>query len=155
MSEGAKREVQAGLRVFAYTAAQLKEIVLGHAKSAQECIDELEADMPDEPETSTDVMATGTSFSSQREVFQAAVRSATVIRDEALYLAEHVAPGLHCFTAAELLAFRSAYGPLKIDHEKLKFSPAAATPPDQQAERRQSEVLVAKPRIVLPPGVRL
>lgn len=148
-----KQEVHGALRVFVYPADELRQMVRDHAASAQACIDELTKTMP-EDRPITDEMAAGSGFQSSREVFQAAIKSAETIRDEALFLADHVADGEHRLTAAELLAFKSAYGPLKIDQEKLRFAPAAATPVDMTAERRQSELIVAKPRIVLPPGVR-
>lgn len=134
-----------GVNVFALPASELRAMIEEHAASADRCISEIKAKMPDEAERSAPVQ-------SQREVFLEAIRSLELRRDESRYLAAHLAPGDHRMSAAELLAFKRGYGELKVDIDRLKWAPEAAPAPGQQAERRLNDTLIKVPRLVMPSG---
>lgn len=142
----------AGVNVFQMPAAELKGMIMAHAASAQTVIDELTARMAELPEGSPE---DGPRVKTSREIYEDALVSVKQRRDETIYIAEHVAPGDHRMSAAELLAFRRGYGPLKIDYDKLKWAPQSAAPPDAQAERSLGDTLIKAPRLVLPPGMRI
>lgn len=140
-----EKQSNTGVNVFQLPDLELRKMIQDHAASAQACISEITAALPPETEREAPVQ-------SQREVYLEAIKSLELRRDESMYLADHLVPGNHPMSAAELLAFKRGYGALKVDLDRLKWAPMAAPAPNAQAERRLTDTLVKVPRLVMPNG---
>lgn len=125
-----------GARVFSITREEVASMMLANCGSIEEAIakvtkGEAEEDVADIKANFADVL------DSLRQQLE-----------ETQFLAKHLAPGPYVMTAAELVAFRRVYGPLRVDMTALRFKISAQQ--ERRAERSMGASLIAVPRPVLP-----
>lgn len=137
----------AQLAIYGLPAAELQQMIDRHIDSITRCIMAIDEAMRALPE---DADADAPPELRRKALFESELRNLAVAKDEAEYLLRHI-PLEHRFmlTATQILGFRTRWGELKVDVEKMAMAPRSAAVASEQAERVQSSLITATPRIVL------
>ena len=141
------------LAVYEMTGEELRAMVEAHAASIVACREKVNAALGALVPASEDDVPKELRRS---EVFLQTLDQLAQFQDEAEFCASHIPKDkAFMFDATKLLAFRSRWAPLDLDVDKLAFAPRPAVAPSAQAERMQSSLLTATPRISFPDGVMI
>lgn len=154
------------LSVYELPGKELREMILEHANSLVECQKKVSAALealpaePDFPELGIVPMARDDEMPStpvrgeqSRVVFEKTIKQCAFYEAEARWLADHIPlDKAFMLNATQITSFKTRWGVIDLDVEKLRWAPAAAASPNAQAERSLASTVSATPRILFPDG---
>jgi hypothetical protein len=140
--------------IFEMTSDEMRSRVQDHKDSVLAALEKVRARIArDEAEVAERPHMAGF-CSSALDIYRSAAKGLeTRVKEADLYL-DHLPPGRTlAMSAAHLVGFAAAFGPVEVDAERTIVGAEEAVRPTNQAERAVKEALVQVPRMSLPTGI--
>lgn len=140
--------------IFEMTSDEMMVLIAEHIDSVEQAIGKCSERIEREESEVMERPHMASFCSTAIDVFKSALKALETRADEARWMYGHLKPGRTlAMSAAHLIGFRAAFGPVVVDVDMAIVAAHEAPKPSAQAERAVKEALVQVPRISLPTGI--